>query len=471
MAAIINIPANENWVAHEFQYLNLNDRRLEQRCYKIVEDFAQQPDASIPKACGNWAKTKATYRFFANLRVEAPALIASHYQTTIERIGQQNIVLAVNDSSSMNYTSHPETTGLGTIGTKNDMGIMFHDTMAFTTDGVALGLIDFQYWTRPLEAFGKRYRRRQLSIEEKESYKWLKSYQAAVNVQKQVPQTIIIHIGDRESDVFELFELATAGNNRLELLIRAEHNRCIDDPEKYVWSFLAKQPPSGTYVVKVPRNKKQKERQAELTIRFAQVNLKSPTKRGKKHEKVLPIWAILLSEENPPLDVEPICWKLLTTLPVLSLEDAIEKIQWYMIRWQIELYHKVLKSGCRVEERQLRSVEQLIRCLMLDAVVAWRVLLLTKLGREVPDLPCTVVFDEYEWKALYCFVHKTQCLPEKEPNLQQAIRMVAKLGGFLARKSDGQPGSTTIWRGLIRLNDIVEAWRTLPPCPDNFHDP
>jgi hypothetical protein len=159
--------------------------------------------------------------------------------------------------------------------------------------------------------------------------------------------------------------------------------------------------------------------------------------------------------------VEPICWLLLTTLPVTTLEEAIEKIKWYMIRWQIELFHKVLKSGCRVEDRQRNSVEKLTRSLMVDAVVAWRTLLLTKLGREVPDLPCTVVFDEYEWKVLYYCVNKTHDLPVKEPTLQEAIRMVARLGGFLGRKADGQPGSATIWKGMTRLYDILETWRIL----------
>lgn len=456
---------NSDWVEHEFKYINLGDERLAKRQCTIVEDFAKQPDAPIPKVCSSWAKTKGAYRFFNNHRVEANAMILSHYQSTVERIGQHEVVLVVNDTTSLNYTSHPETQGLGTIGSEHDLGIMVHDTMALTPEGVALGLVDLQNWTRPPDEFGKKHRRKELPIEQKESCKWLRSFEAVQRIQKKVPKTTLVCISDRESDVFELFQLASTDEEGPELLIRAQHNRCVNHPEKYLWDFMISQQVIGTYVVEVPRKKKQPARRAELAIRFAQVTLKSPIKRSKCHSNSVTIWAILAEEKNPPSNVEPICWLLLTTIPIRTLEEAIEKIQWYTIRWQIELFHKVLKSGCRVEKRQLETVEQLIRCLMVDVVVAWRILLLTKLGREVPELPCTVVFDEYEWKALYYFVNKTSRLPAKEPTLQEAIRMVAKLGGFLGRKCDGEPGSITIWRGLIRLNDIVEAWQNLPPLP------
>jgi hypothetical protein len=454
---------SDNWVAHEFQHLDLGDKRLDKRLGIIMEDFARRPDALIPKACGSWAKAKAAYRFFDNQRVEAPAIMKSHYQATAERIGQYPVVLVANDTTSLNYSFHHQTTGRGTIGSEQDLGIMVHDMMAFTPEGVALGLVDVQTWTRSPEEYGQRVRCKQLPIEQKESMKWLNSFNAAAQIQQELSQTTLVCVSDCESDVFALFELAAHQDSGPELLIRATHNRGVDHPPKYLWDFVRNQTISGSYVVEVPRKGNQPARQAELTVRLAEVKLKSPARRSKKKAKVIRVWAILAEEKNPPADVAPICWLLLTTLPVTTLEEAIEKIQWYVIRWQIELFHKVLKSGCRVEDRQLDSVEKLIRCLMVDAIIAWRILLLTKLGREVPELPCTVVFDAYEWKALYYFVNKIQQLPDQEPTLQEAIRMVAKLGGFLGRKGDGQPGSITIWRGLIRLHDIVEAWRTLPP--------
>ena len=465
---------SDNWVAHEFRHLDLGDQRLAKRLGTIVEDFARTPDALIPKACGSWAKAKAAYRFFDNRRVAAAAIMGSHYQATAERIGQYQVVLLANDTTSLNYSSHPQTKGRGTIGSEHDLGIMVHDTMAFTPAGVALGLVDVQTWTRPPDEYGKRIRCKQLPIEQKESMNWLNSFKAAQQLQQAVAQTTLVGISDCESDVFALFELAMLNETGPELLIRATHNRGVDHPKKYLWDFMRSQKiigdsagESGSYIIEVPRKGNQPARQTELTIRFAEVPLKSPARRSKKKARVIRVWAILAEEENPPPDVEPICWLLLTTLPVTTLKDAIEKIRWYMVRWQIELFHKVLKSGCRVEDRQLETVEQLIRCLMVDAIIAWRILLLTKLGREVPDLPCTIVFDEYEWKALYYFVNKTQQLPDQAPTLQEAIRMVAKLGGFLGRKGDGQPGSITFWRGLIRLHDIVAAWLILPTLHDS----
>lgn len=458
---------NEHFrISNEFSDLDFNDGRLSKRIIKIAETFSHDPTASIPKACGTWPATKATYDFFKNEKVDEHQMLIRHKEMTAARVAKHKVVLSVQDTSSFNYTSHPQTKGLGTIGTKQDttFGIMMHDTMAFTTEGLALGLLDLQTWTRPPEEFGKKKTRSQRPIEDKESYKWLKSFEATQALQEKVPETTLVSIGDREADIYELFDLATKDENGPELLVRAEHNRELDETVGYLLDFIASQTVAGTYDIVVPRKNKKPKRKATLDVRFAKVTIMRPQNKKRRDQPLaesVTLWAILAEEKNPPRGVEPISWLLLTTMPIETFEDAIEKIQWYMIRWQIELFHKILKSGCRVEERQLTSAEQLIHCLMVDAVVAWRILLLTKLGREVPDLPCSVVFEEYEWKALHCFVKQTQSLPDKEPTLQQAIRMVAKLGGFLARKHDGEPGSMTIWKGLQRLTDIAATWQIM----------
>ena len=378
---------SDNWVAHEFQYLALGDKRLDKRLGIIAQDFARKPDALIPKACENWTKAKAAYRFFDNPRVESPAIMESHYHATAERIGQYPVVLVANDTTSLNYSFHHQTTGRGTIGSEQDLGIMVHDAMAFTPEGVALGLVDVQTWTRPPEEYGKRIRCKQLPIEQKESMKWLNSFNAAEQIQHQVPQTTMVCVSDCESDVFALFELAVRNERGPELLIRATHNRCVDHLQQYLWDYVRGQKISGSYIIEVPRKGKQPARQAELTIRFAEVKLKSPARRSKKKATVICVWAVLAEEKNPPPDVEPICWLLVTTLAVTTLEQAIEKIRWYLIRWQIELFHKVLKSGCRVEDRQLDTVEKLIRCLMVDAIIAWRILLLPNWDGKSPIYP------------------------------------------------------------------------------------
>jgi hypothetical protein len=469
LAFVDDIEHNKNWVQHEFASVNFGDKRLTQRLIRITETFIKQPNASIPKASTDWAETKATYNFFKNEKVTMTAMLENHVTATANRCQQQDVVLCVQDTTTLNYTSHPHTRGLGTIGSYQDksIGIMVHDTMAFTVQGVPLGLIDLQTWTRPTEKFGKSEARKDKPIYDKESNKWLHSFQAMQQLQQHVSNTMLVNICDREADIFELFEQATQQTDSCELLVRASHNRRVEQPEYYLWDFMANQEIKGIYKIEVPRKKKQPKRDAELAVRYAQVTLKRPNNIATPNmPPTITVWAVWGEEINPPNNGEAVSWLLLTTIPIESLQDAIEKVQWYMIRWQIELYHRVLKSGCKVEDRQLQSAKQLINCLMLDVVVAWRILLMTKLGREVPELPCTVVFEEYEWKALYCYHYKTTELPDKELSLNTAIRMVAKLGGFLDRKGDGEPGSTTLWHGLIRLNDIAETWRLFnPPSP------
>jgi hypothetical protein len=460
------IDDNSNWAHHEFKTADFSDKRLNKRLIKIANDFANKPDCSIPKATGSWAAAKATYNFFNNERVCDKTMLSSHIKSTIDRIAHQDVVLCVQDTTSLNFTTHPDTKGLGTLSSQGDktIGIMVHDTMAFTPQGVALGLIDLQTWTRPKEEYGKRRNRKNKPIHEKESNKWLKSYQATQEIQAQLSQTTLVNIADRESDIYELFERATKDENGDQLLVRARHNRIVDHPEKYLWDFVASQKVSGMLTVEVPRQKKKPKRNAELSIRFAKVTLKRPDNIATPNmPESITVWAILAEEIKPPKKVEPIRWLLLTTIPINSFDEAVEKVQWYTIRWLIELFHKVLKSGCKTEDRQLQTAEKLIKCLAIDAIIAWRILLLTRLGREVPNLPCSVVFEEYEWKALYRFVHQTTQLPDKEPTLQETIRMVAKLGGFLGRKGDGEPGSMTIWRGMTRLRDIANSYIIFSP--------
>lgn len=457
---------NDNWAQFEFASADFGDKRLNRRLIKIAQAFGKQPNGSIPKVTGKWSESKATYNFFDNKRVSTKPMLSSHLQSTLNRMAEHKVVLCVQDTTVLNYTTHPATEGLGTIGShsKNTIGIMVHDTMAFTPEGLALGLLDLQTWSRPEQEYGKRKTHKNKSIQDKESYKWLKSFQATHALQTQLPKTLMVHVADRESDIYEFFELVTRDQSAAKVLIRANHNRLVDHPEKYLWDFMASQKVRGTYTIEVPRKKKQPKRQAVLSIRSTPVTLKRPHNIATPNMPVtIPLWAIFAKEQDPPQNVEPISWLLLATIAIETFEAAVEKIQWYTIRWQIELFHKVLKSGCKTEERQLQSAEKLINCLAIDAIVAWRIIFLTKLGRQVPDLPCSVVFQEYEWKALYCFVHHTTELPEKEPTLQETIHMVASLGGFLGRKSDGQPGSITLWRGLIRLNDIAATWLIFSP--------
>lgn len=452
-------PEEASWAAREFSDAPLGDRRLQRRLVELAQDFYARPQALLPQACGTRAKTKAAYRLLDHDQLSLPQLLAAHYTSTVERMQAHAVVLAVQDTTSLNYSAHLHTEGLGPIGPQKDgaQGLWLHDTLAFTVEGLPLGLLDAQVWARSRESFGKKAQRRQLPIEQKESYKWLSSFTAAACAQRELPHTQVVSVGDREADVYELFELALSRKDHPHLLVRAEHDRLVLDGHRLLWETVVAQPIAGYQEVHVARRGSRPARVARLAVRFAEVELRPPQNR-RPHGTPVKIWAVLSREEEPPPGVEPLEWMLLTTMPVCTGEAAAEKLRWYTQRWQIEVYHRTLKSGCRIEERQLATAQRLENCLAIDLVVAWRIFHLTRLGRDVPDLPCTVYFDDLQWKALYGFIHRTPDPPAQPPTLRQAIRMVASLGGFLGRKGDGEPGTKSIWLGLQRLDDIAVAW-------------
>lgn len=451
------LPA-QDWAQQELGRARLGDARLTARLQDLARDFYARPCAQIPQACGTRAKTKAAYRFFEHEQTSMDVILASHYQATAARAKAHAVVLAVQDTTSLNYNAQPAIENLGPIGTRADRwyGLLVHDTMAFTPTGLALGLVDVQCWARDAQAFGKKHQRASLPIEAKESYKWLKSVQAAARLQAQCPDTLVVSVGDREADVFELFDLVRSLAHAPQLLVRAETNRRIDGSQDKLWEHLAAQPIAGYEHLLLPRTPQRPRRKAKLAISFAAVRVKAP--QGKSQLKAVDLWAVWAREIDAPANSKALEWMLLTTCQVNRFEQALEKIAWYTERWGIEVYHRTLKSGCKIETRQLGSAERIEACLAIDLVVAWRILHLTKLGREHPEVPCTVYFSDLEWKALLTYVNRDAHLAKEPPSLREATRMVASLGGFLGRKGDGEPGTQTIWLGLQRLDDIAVVY-------------
>jgi hypothetical protein len=447
------------WVEQEFGGVDLGDKRLEKRMRMVAEDFFARPQANVPEACGTRAKTKAAYRLFDHAAVTMDAVVQSHYEATQERIGKEKIVLAVQDTTELNYGGHFYTEGLGPIGTKQDgaVGLFLHNTMAFTPGGVPLGLLDLQCWARDGKEFGKRARRHELSIDQKESNKWLQSYQAVAKNQKSCPQTLMVSVGDRESDIYELFVQARDTEYGPKVLVRARQDRLLVEEQGHLWPMLSQKPLDGTLEVQVPRRGNRPSRTAGLEVRFLRVTLKPPQRKPGLGEVTL--WAVLAQERNAPADGEALEWMLLTTYPLNSFEDASTVLMWYSRRWGIEVYHRTLKSGCKIEQRQLGHAQRIEACLAIDLVVAWRIFFLTKMGRETPDVPCTVFFEDYEWKALVAHITQNPLPPAKPPTLREAVRMVASLGGFLGRKGDGEPGTQTTWIGLQRLDDLAAMYK------------
>lgn len=463
-----------DWAEEEFGRAALGDARLVRRLCVLARDFYARPPGNMPQRCGGErARAKAAYRFFDHPEVNLQSVLRPHYQATLARATREPVVLAVQDTTTLNYSTHPATERLGPISSESAgkvVGLLVHGTLAFTPAGTPLGLLDVQCWARDPAQFGKKHRRRALPLEEKESVKWRRSLEALAIAQAQCPQTQIVSVGDREADIYELFVWAAAEAGRPQLLVRAEHNRRVLDEHGYLWEQLAAQPLAGVKAVQLPRRANRPARTAQLEVRFAAVQLRAPKTRCQLPPvRVSAAWA---RETGAPLGAEPVEWMLLTTAPVTDFAGAEEKLDWYARRWGIEVYHRTLKSGCGIEQRQLGHADRLEACLAIDLVVAWRIFHLAKLGRETPQVPCTVYFEEIEWKALVGFIRKSTVAPPEPPSLREAVRLVAKLGGFLGRNSDGEPGTQTLWLGLQRLDDIRAAWeifsgRTSPTVSSN----
>jgi hypothetical protein len=450
-----------DWTEEEFGRVQIFDERLKSRLFKLAADFFSQPGELIPQACGgSKAKTKAAYRFFQNGNVSMQTLIRPHIESTIERIRPRKVILAVQDTTSLNYTAHPPD-GVGPInnGQNSAVGLELHDTMAFTPEGTPLGLLDVQCWARDPDDLGKSNRRHQLPIEAKESKKWLVSYRAVAEIQRTCPDTMLVSVGDREADLYELFHEATQDPSNPKLLIRATRTRqrkvIQEDKKEDLWKRMDAEPVAGLIDIAVPRRSSRPARIAKLQVRFAQVVLNTPST-----SKLPPvtIYAVYARETGYRMDVkEPIDWMLLTSVKTESLDDACERLRWYSRRWGIEVYHRTIKSGCRIEDRRLDDTQSIEACLAIDLVVAWRVYWFTMIGREKPDTSCDQILSEDEWRVLSAWAIGK--ISDSPPATKQAMHWIGRLGGWLSRGKPDNPGTTCMWRGLIRLPNMAQGYR------------
>jgi hypothetical protein len=446
-----------SWSEEEFSNANFGDKRLKKRLVKIAAESLKQPLATINQASEDWAGAKAAYRFFDNEKVTEQEVLFSHQEQTIERMRSYEIVLSVQDTTEADYSHHPSTIGLGPIGNhgKDALGLLLHTSLVFTEEGLPLGVLAQDIWARAEES--RKTEKRHTPIEEKESYKWIKGLEQTVG---RSPEGVrVVTMGDRESDVFEF--LLRAEQLGAEYVIRAAQNRCLDEEARKLWEALESQEVAAEIEIEVAAQANKSKRRAILEVRFAAVTIKPPQRLKElriEGWKPLCLWAVLVKEKNPAPSVEPIEWMLLTNVEVTNFEDAVQRVKWYQVRFSIEVYHKVLKSGCKVEDARLGTVERLKKHLALMSVVAWRLFWMTFLNRVSSESACTMFLAEHEWKALYCRIHKSKKLPEKVPTVREAVRWIAKLGGFLGRTGDKEPGVTTVWRGWKRLTDIAEDW-------------
>lgn len=468
---------SEQWSKNEFATLDVKDARRVKRWLKIAADFHALPGASIPKASGNWAASKACYRLIESGSITPECVWESHRDATCRRIenSEDQVVLVVQDTTSLNFSSRPNTKGLGPIGSKVDsaQGVFVHESLCVGADsGNVFGLLGAKIWARdavPSKA-GPAGERNRKPIEEKESYRWLESWSKADALYRHLGgRRQVVSVADREGDIYEAFALCLQSKAEhgggADLLVRSRHNRMktadFDETEQGSWQHVESMPVAAQMQVKVPRSGSQAARSANLELRYAKVKLKAPAHKTKYLglDEPLDLWLVIAKEVDPPEGVEAICWRVWTTVEISSGELAKKIIGWYAKRWTIEELHRILKTGCKVEERQLDSVEKLSLVLVLDLIVASYILGLTKAARVEPEQSATEWLEPDQWQSLYCYIHRTNDLPPEPPSLKQAVIWIARLGGFLNRKSDGFPGAQVLWRGLRRLDDITEAFR------------
>lgn len=466
------------WAKTEFEDINLGDKRLSNRLVKIADQFISSPESPINKACREWSDTKAAYRFFQNDSIDYTDIVNHHASKTKMRSKNEDVILAIQDTTYFNYSSHPKTTGLGLLSRftgkyKKDIlttGLCMHTTLAVNADGSPLGLINQKITSREVLSedkikLKKRSHNIALPIEEKESIRWLDSMRATTALLgEKNDNRKVVTVADREADIYDLFLLAEELDTHY--LIRASHNRKInktavhsDISGEYLWDYMSKKGSAGKSLIEVPSKRDQSARTATCDVKMGKINvMPSRHYKGDKSKiRKLAVHVIQVVEENPPDGCDKIDWMLLTNISVISYDDALEKIKWYSLRWRIEVYFKVIKSGFNVEDCRLETADRLIRYLAVISIVAWKVYWLTLISRSSPDTQVTELLSEEEWKVLYVTFNPINKIPKKPPSISKATTWIARLGGFLARANDGPPGITHVWRGLQKLCDMTSG--------------
>jgi hypothetical protein len=449
-------------IAGEFAGIDLGDRRLNGRAVSLLERLSANPQASVNAACQGWSETQAAYRFFDNDRVEPSKLLEPHRRATEQRIAGQPVVLLIQDTTELDYSAHPAE-GVGLLNKAERRGLYDHSHIAFTPERLCLGVLGVEFFSRTPETLGKAAERKSGPIETKESFRWLQGYRLACELSRKVPDTQVISVADREADIYDVFLEAERHATPAEFIIRAKIDRSLPErdldagPHAYrkVRDAVEASAVIVSRTIELPQTPQRKPRQAKLEIRANEVVVKPPHVRGREPQVTLRV--VLVQEVDGPRDGTAVDWLLATSLPIDSARDVLRVVDYYGGRWAIEVFFRVFKTGCRVEDVQLESVERLQNCLMLYKIIAWRVMYLTYLGRECPEAPCTTVFAEIEWRPAWKIVTREEP-PADPPSINQFLKVLAQLGGYNARKKDRPPGPQHIWVGVRRMTDFAIAW-------------
>lgn len=454
----------KTWIDHELAGSEFRDARLTKRFRKLFEQLSDGTGESIPLVCQDWANTKAAYRFLSNPRVSESDILAGHFQSTRERFAATDVtVLILHDTTEFTY-HREDIQSVGIVkrtpvrkrldGSPQHYvvcGILMHSSLAVTIGGLPLGLTAMKFWTRKkfngCNALKKKINPTRVPIEKKESIRWLENLKQSTALFHD-PQRCV-HIGDRESDIYELF--CTAQEEGTHFLVRTCVDRLAGDGKHTIAAEMQETRVKGLHRIDV-QDRKGHLSKAILEIKYRRIRVLPPIGKHKQYPELV-LTVIHAQERGTPQGRERIDWKLITDLPVDSREEAIEKLRWYSMRWKIETFHKILKSGCKAEESRLRTAARLANLIAVFCILSWRIFWLTMMNRVLPDASPTLTFTALEIRLLD---HLAEGQKErvKKTSVASYLLQLARLGGYLARAGDSPPGNKVIWKGLSRLTDI-----------------
>jgi hypothetical protein len=457
--------ASNAWIDQELLGGQFGDVRLEERFRTLLEQLSNGVGESIPLVCQDWANTKAAYRFLSNERVSEEAILAGHFQSTRDRcLAEPEPVLILHDTTEFSFKRED----IGPIGMLNKgvagqdsqgrlrhytrCGLLMHASLAVTTEGLPLGLAAVKFWTRKkfkgTNALRGKVNPTRVPIEQKESVRWLENLRQSTAL-FQEPQRCV-HIGDRESDIYEFF--STAHELGTHFLVRTCVERRAGEGDHTVAEEMKEVRVKGRHRLKVKNNKGEWV-EAVLDLRYRRIRV-LPSRAKQKQCPALTLTVLYAQERDTPKDREKIDWKLVTDLPVRSRAEALEKLAWYALRWKIEVFHKILKSGCKAEESKLRTAERLVKLLSVFCILAWRIFWLTMINRCAADAPPGLALTPVEIHLLDQLVKDKPGEALQKKTLSTYLTKIARLGGYLARAKDPPPGNQVIWKGMSRLTDM-----------------
>lgn len=455
------------WIAAELAGIDLGDQRLNERSVEILASLAAKPEASVNAAIEHWGDTMAAYRLFRNERVRPEEILRPHREATERRMREHSVVLLVQDTTEFDFTAHPPQDAR-CLDAEHRFGFYDHTHLAVTPARLCLGVVASEQFDRAPETLGQGRARKSLPIEQKESFRWLTGYRLACECQQRCSETQVISVADCEADIYEILAEVQQQSSAADFIIRARENRCTTQVNAEhsgrafhkVLDQLAAAPILARRTIELQATPKRKARPAELEVRALQVDLKPPDTR-----RDLPNVSqrfVLVREVKGPGDATEVSWLLMTTLPIASAEDLWRIVDYYLARWMVEIYFRTLKTGCRVERLQLETLARIKNCMAFYQIIAWRILYLTYLNRTTPEVPCTAVFADCEWKSVWMVTKKTPP-PNEPPKLNAFVKLLTSLGGYNNRPSEPPAGPQVFWTATRRMLDFATAWTTFGP--------